>query len=101
MQIGAGGCAFGIVVHMPFAHRFIFLVVENDDNDRQLMALRRAERLDDGIVKERAVADQKHDWLPPSGELDAECRADPLAEPARAAEEALRHRMRQVLANER
>src|SRR6516162_212692 len=45
MQIGAGGSAIGIMVDMTLAHRLVFLVVEDDDGDRQLVPLRRAERL--------------------------------------------------------
>ena len=65
------------------------------------MLLRGAERLDDRIVEERAVADQQRYRPLARRELDAERGADALAEPAGAAEEALRHGLRQMLAQQR
>src|SRR5262245_6857484 len=90
MQLLAGRGAIGIVMDVALAHRLVFLVVENDDDDRQLVPLGGAKRLDDRVVKKRAIADEQHHQPLRRRELDAERGADPLAEAARAAEEALR-----------
>ena len=82
MQIFAGRGAIGIVMDMALSHRFVFLVVEDDDDDRQVVALGGAERLDDRVVKERAVADEQRHRPLGRRELDAERGADPLAEAA-------------------
>ena len=100
MQLFAGRGAIGIVVDVALAHRLVFLVVEDDDDDRQLVPLGGAERLDDGVVKERAVADEQRHRPLGCRELDAERGADPLAEATRAAKEALRPGLREVLADE-
>src|SRR5262249_3351889 len=60
-----------------------------------------AERLDDGVVKKRAVADEQHHRPLRRRELDAERSANPLPEAARAAEKALGGGLRQVLADQR
>src|SRR2546430_17696761 len=89
MQLFARRGAIGIVMDVALAHRLVFLVVENDDDDRQLVPFGGAERLDDRVVKKRAVADEQRHRPLRRRELDAERGADPLAETARAAEVAL------------
>src|SRR6478672_11505993 len=74
IEILAGRRAIRIMMHVTFAHCFIFFVVENDDDDRQLMPLGGAERLNDRVVKERAVADEQHHRPFGGGELYSECR---------------------------
>src|SRR5262245_46525275 len=39
VQVLGGGSAVGIVMHMAHAHRLVFLVVHDDDQDRQLVLL--------------------------------------------------------------
>src|SRR4029077_9773224 len=101
MQLFAGRGAIGIVMDVALAHRLVFLVVENDDDDRQLVPFGGAERLDDRIVKKRAVADEQRNRPLRRRELDAERGSDALTEAARAAEEALRRGLRQMLADQR
>src|SRR5499426_3102306 len=101
MQIFAGGGAVGIVMDVALPHRLVFLVVEDDDDDRQLVALGGAERLNDGVVKERTVADEQRHRPLGRRELDAKRGADPLAETTRTPKEALRRGLRKVLADER
>src|SRR5262252_6146465 len=81
MQVFAGGGAIGIVMHVALSHRLVFLIVEDDDHDRQVMALGRAERLHDRIVEERAVADEQRHRALRRRELDPKRGADALAEP--------------------
>ena len=75
-------------------------LVHDDDEDRQIVLLGCAERLYDRVVEKRAVADEQHHRPFRRRELDPERSADALAEPAGAAEEALRHVDRQMLAHQ-
>ena len=52
VQFLAGRDTIGIVVHVAFSHGFVFFVVEHHNDDGKLVALRGAERLDDGVVEE-------------------------------------------------
>ncbi len=61
MHVRAFGGAVGIMMHVALLHRHVTLVVEDDDEDRKIMLLGRAERLDHRIIKEAAVADQQRD----------------------------------------
>ena len=101
VHVRAFGNAIRIMVHVALFHRQIFLVVEDDDEDRQAVLLGCAERLNDRIIEKAAVADDQNNRTVARRELHAERGADALAEPAKAAEEALRCREGQVLANER
>src|SRR5262245_52172169 len=80
MQVFAGRGAIGIVMHVALSHRLVFLVVENHDHDRQAVTLGRAERLHNGVVEERAVADEQRHRALRRRELDPERGADALPE---------------------
>src|SRR6516225_1740845 len=101
MQIPAGRGAVGIVMDMALSHRLVFPVVEDNDDDGQLVPLRCAERLNDRIVEERAVADQQRHRPLACRELDPKRGAYPLAQSPGSAEKALRRRLRQMLAQQR
>src|SRR5919201_4194237 len=101
MQVFAGRGAVGIVMNVTLAHRLVFFVIENDDDDRQLVPLGGAERLDDRVIEKRAVADEQHHRALRRRKLDAERGAYALPETARTTEETLRRRQREVLADER
>src|SRR5262249_38542706 len=88
-----------IVMDVALAHRFVLLVVEDNDRDRQVVALRGTERLDDRVVKKRAVADEQRHRSLGRREFDPERGSNALAEATRPAEEALRGGLRQVLAD--
>ena len=53
--------AIGIVVQVPCLHGPVLAVVADDDQDRQIVSLRGAQRLDHRVVEERAVADECRD----------------------------------------
>src|SRR5262245_63369689 len=99
MQVFVGGDSIGVVMDVALAHRFVLLVVEDNDRDRQVVALRGTERLDDGVVKKRAVADEQRYRSLGRREFDPERGSNALAEATRPAEEALRSGLRQVLAD--
>src|SRR5271169_5752038 len=82
MEILAARNAIGIVMHVTLSHCFVFFVVEYDDDDGHLVPLRRAQSLDDGIVKERAVPDEQGYRPLSRRKLDSERRPYPLAKSA-------------------
>src|SRR5579863_10766019 len=101
IHVGSFGGAVLVMMEMAFLHRHVALVIEHDDEDREIVLLGGAERLDDRIIEEAAVADQQRYRPLARGELDAERGADALAEAAEAAEEAVRCVERQMLAERR
>src|SRR5215471_17647831 len=50
-----------VMVQVPLLHSTVLAVVEYDDQDRKVVSLGGAQGLNDRVVEERAVADQRRD----------------------------------------